>query len=64
MDQPVENTNSIDDNPNLQDKRGLVHIEIWAADMEYDLQLMVEMLVAILVDVFYLAKQLHIRPIV
>ena len=56
--QPAENINAIDDNPNLEDKMGLVHIEMLAADMEYDLLSMA----AILVDVFYLVTRLHARP--
>jgi hypothetical protein len=62
--QLAENIDAIDDNPNLEHKRGLVHIEIWAEDMEYDLQLMAEMLAEVLVDVFYLATHRHTRLIV
>lgn len=57
--QPAENIDAIDDNPNLEHNRGLVHIEMLAADMEYDLLLMAAIL---LVDVFYLVTQLHARP--
>ena len=62
--QLAENIDAIDDNPNLEHNRGLVHIEIWAEDMEYDLLLMAAMLMAVRVEAFYLAKQLHNRPIV
>ena len=56
--QLAENIDAIDDSPNLEHKRGLVHIEILAADMEYDLLLMAAIR---LVDVFYLAKHLLAR---
>ena len=58
--QLAENINAIDDNPNQEHNRGLVHIEMLVADMGYDLLLMV----AILADAFCLATQLHARPIV
>ncbi len=64
MDQPVESTNSIDDNPNLVHKRIRLHIVILAADMEYGLLLTVAIRLEVLVEVFYLALQLRNRPIV
>ena len=49
--QLAENTNAIDDNPNLEDKTGLVHIEMLVADMEYDLLLMAAILVLVTIYV-------------
>ena len=46
LGQPAENINAIDDNPILEGKMDLVRIAMLAADMEYDLLLMVAILVA------------------
>lgn len=59
--QPAENINSTDDNPNLEDKMGLVHIEMLAADMEYDLLLMGAVQA---VEYFCLEQHQRARPIV
>ena len=59
--QPAENIDAIDDNPILEDKTDLVHIEILAADMEYDLLLMAA---TPAVEKFCLEQHQRARPIV
>ena len=57
--QPVENTNSIDDNPNPEDKKSRLHIEMQVADMDCDLLLMAAIPA---VEECCLAKRRRARP--